>query len=84
MPDIMDEVSFLLQGEGESYSNAWKRFRSAVLALAQVGTPPGKLSLGERVTSLEQAMDAYLGTTAALSSPMPPPVFVRLPAAMPE
>jgi len=63
--DIMDVVSFLLQGEGESYSNALEKVRSAVLALAQVGTPPGKLSLGERVTSLEQAMDAYLGTTGS-------------------
>ncbi|MHC1693644.1 MAG: DegT/DnrJ/EryC1/StrS family aminotransferase [Sphaerochaetaceae bacterium] len=59
--DIMDVVKFLLQGEGDTYDSAVAEVRGAVKHLAEVGTAPGKLSLGDKVVQLEQEMDAYLG-----------------------
>jgi hypothetical protein len=71
--DITDVVSFLLQGEGPAYTSALESVKAAVKNLATIGNPPGKLSLGERVTRLEQEID--------LSSPMRLPAS-RLPSAM--
>ncbi len=59
--DIMDVVSFLLQGESAAYQSALDSVKTAVKQLATLGTPPGKLSLGERVVRLEQEIDRYLG-----------------------
>lgn len=59
--DIMDLVRFLLQGDGAEYDTAVTGVQHALDSLAKIGTPPGKLSLGEKVAELEKEVDAYLG-----------------------
>jgi perosamine synthetase len=59
--DVLDVLRFLIQGEGAAYQRAFDDVAKAVKALDKVGTPPGKLSLGKRVSSLEEEIDAYLG-----------------------
>ena len=59
--DILEVVRFLCQGEGEQYDSAFKNIRGGVSELSKYGHPPGKLSLGDNVLSLEEKVDNYLG-----------------------
>jgi perosamine synthetase len=59
--DVMDVVSFLLQGEGEAYRGAYAAATKAIRALGDQSSPPGKLSLGKAVAELEAEMDRRLG-----------------------
>ena len=63
--DLMEIISFLMQGEGEAYDNAIKAVWEQVKKLDAVATPPGKLSLGKQVAAAEEACNEYLGTTTS-------------------
>ena len=64
--DLMQVIEFLMQGHGDEYDRALGEVREKVLALDKLSTPPGKLSLGDRVEQVEAEVDAYLGTQGAL------------------
>ena len=64
--DLMQVIEFLMQGHGDEYDHALGEVREKVLALDRLSTPPGKLSLGDRVEQVEAEVDAYLGTQGAL------------------
>lgn len=60
--DLMEIVKFLMQGKGADYEAALENVRREVYRLDELSTPPGKLSLGDRVERAEADVDAYLGT----------------------
>ena len=64
--DLMAVVEFLMQGSGAEYNAALAAVREKVCALDKLSTPPGKLSLGDRVEAVEAQLDKYLGTQGAL------------------
>ncbi len=64
--DLMTLVGFMMQGRGEAYEKALDDVRRSVLALDRVSSPPGKLSLDEKVARAEADVDAYLGTRGSL------------------
>ncbi len=63
--DLMEIIAFLMQGEGKAYEKAINAVWKQVKKLAEVATPPGKLSLGSRVEAAEEACNAYLGTDSS-------------------
>ncbi|MHA1682005.1 MAG: DegT/DnrJ/EryC1/StrS family aminotransferase, partial [Promethearchaeota archaeon] len=60
--DVMEFIRFMVNGEGEQYEDAMKGVGSSLRELWRHGTPPGKLSLGDKVLELEEKMDSFLGT----------------------
>jgi len=60
--DIFEFVKFLIQGNGSEYKSALEATKSALSALAEYGSPPGKLSLGDKVLAIEKKVDEYLNT----------------------
>lgn len=64
--DVMALVAFLMQGQGDAHDGALAAVREKVMALDAVSSPPGKLSLGERVERAEADVDAYLGVEGSL------------------
>ena len=60
--DLMEIISFLMQGEGPEYEQAINAVWEQVKKLADVATPPGKLSLASQVEGAEAACNEYLGT----------------------
>ena len=64
--DLMEVIKFLMQGEGKAHDDAIAAVREAVMKLDKVSTPPGKLSLGERVEAVEAQLDEFLGTKGAV------------------
>ncbi len=63
--DLMEIIAFLMQGEGKAYEKAINAVWKQVKKLAEVSTPPGKLSLGSQVEAAEEACNAYLGTSSS-------------------
>ena len=59
--DVMELVKFLMGGAGAEHDAALAEVAAAVAKLAKVSTPPGKLSMGDKVSEVEKAIDAYLG-----------------------
>ena len=59
--DVMEFVKFLMNGKGKEYSAALKEVGAAVAKLSKVSTPPGKLSMGDKVAEVEKMIDKYLG-----------------------
>lgn len=59
--DTFEFVKFLMQGKGAKYTAALKGVKKAIEALGKVSTPPGKLSMGDKVAEVERAVDRYLG-----------------------
>jgi len=59
--DLLEFIRFLVQGEGAEYDSAFEKIRNGISELTQYGTPPGKLSLGDKVLALEGKVDNYLG-----------------------
>ena len=59
--DVLEFVRFLIQGSGSDYESALEKTRDAITSLAEIGTPPGKLSLGSKVEEIEKRIDEYLG-----------------------
>ena len=59
--DLMAIVRFLMQGDGAEHEAATAEVERAVRRLAAVSTPPGKLSLADKVAELEKETDSYLG-----------------------
>ena len=59
--DVMELVKFLMEGKGKEHTAALKEVEAAVKKLAKVSTPPGKLSMGDKVAEVERMVDKYLG-----------------------
>ena len=59
--DVMELVKFLMEGKGKEHAAALKEVEAAVKKLAKVSTPPGKLSMGDKVAEVERMVDKYLG-----------------------
>ena len=59
--DAFEIVKFLLQGRGSKYRAALKDVKASIAALGRLSTPPGKLSMGDKVAEVERAIDKYLG-----------------------
>ena len=59
--DMMELVKFMMNGKGAEYNAALKEVRQAIGKLAKVSTPPGKLSMGDKVAEVERMVDKYLG-----------------------
>jgi dTDP-4-amino-4,6-dideoxygalactose transaminase len=59
--DMMELVKFMMGGRGGEYNAALKEVRQAIGKLAKVSTPPGKLSMGDKVAEVERMVDKYLG-----------------------
>ena len=59
--DMMELVKFMMGGRGGEYNAALKAVRQAIGKLAKVSTPPGKLSMGDKVAEVERMVDKYLG-----------------------
>ncbi|MBQ7566372.1 MAG: DegT/DnrJ/EryC1/StrS family aminotransferase [Oscillospiraceae bacterium] len=64
--DLMEVIKFLMQGEGKAHDDAIAAVREAVMKLDKVSTPPGKLSLGDRVDAVEAQVAEYLHTPSSL------------------
>ena len=63
--DLMEVISFLMQGEGPEYEQAINAVWEQVKKLDAVSTPPGKLTTGKHVEAAEEACNEYLGTTTS-------------------
>ena len=63
--DLMEVIRFLMQGEGEEYNKALEAVWEQVKKLDLLSSPPGKLSLGNKVTEAEAACNEYLGTDSS-------------------
>ena len=59
--DTLEFVKFLMGGKGAAYAAALRDVKAALAKLAAVSTPPGKLSMGDKVAEVEKAIDKYLG-----------------------
>lgn len=63
--DVIEVVQFLMQGSGGEYENALEAVKGSIRELGKHATPPGKLSLGDKVAAVEGAADKYLGTSSS-------------------
>jgi len=59
--DIIDFVKFLVQKNDEKYDEVFKKVEGDLRELAKYGKPPGKLSLGDNVSKLEEEVNKFLG-----------------------
>ena len=59
--DALEFVKFLMQGKGAAYNAALRDVKAALAKLGSLSTPPGKLSMGDKVAEVERAIDRYLG-----------------------
>ena len=59
--DALAFVKFLMQGKGAAYNAALRDVKSALAKLGALSTPPGKLSMGDKVAEVERVIDRYLG-----------------------
>jgi perosamine synthetase len=59
--DTYEFVKFLMGGKGKEYNAALKEVKAAIEKLAKVSAPPGKLSMGDKVSEVERMVDKYLG-----------------------
>ena len=59
--DVMELVKFLMEGKGKEHTAALKEVEAAVKKLAKGATPPGELSMGDKVAEVERMVDKYLG-----------------------
>lgn len=64
--DLMAVIEFLMQGSGKEYDGLMEEIKEKVYALSKIASPPGKLSLGEKVEKAEAEVDEFLGTTGSL------------------
>ena len=60
--DLMEVISFLMQGQGPEYEQAINAVWEQVKKLDTVSNPPGKLTTGDEVAAAEEACNKYLGT----------------------
>ena len=58
--DTFEFVKFLMQGKGAKYAAALKGAKKAIEALGKVSTPPGKLSMGDKVAEVEKMVDVLV------------------------
>ena len=60
--DIVDLIKFFIQKGDDQYDSILKSVESKVRDLADHGKPPGKLSLGDYVSKLEEKVNDFLGS----------------------
>ena len=58
--DVLDVVQFLIRKNEDGYDDALKKVSESIKELYKYGSPPGKLSLGDNVSSLEEKIKEYL------------------------
>ena len=58
--DILQVIRFLVKGEGDIYESLISDVGKKVDELFKYGAAPGKLSLGDKVSELEDKVDAFL------------------------
>ncbi len=63
--DVVELVKFLIQKSDDEYDSVLPEVEAAIQKLAVHGKAPGKLSLGENVSILEEKVNEYLGTDNA-------------------
>ena len=63
--DLMEVISFLMQGDGPEYEQAINAVYEQVKKLDAVSTPPGKLTTDKQVAAAEEACNKYLGTDSS-------------------
>jgi len=63
--DIIALIKFLIMKNDEEYDDALKEVEAAIQKLSRHGKAPGKLSLGENVSLLEEKVNEYLETNNA-------------------
>ena len=63
--DLMEVIRFLMQGEGEQYEQALNAVYEQIKKLDPLSSPPGKLSLGNKVLEAEAACNEYLETDSS-------------------
>lgn len=59
--DTYEFVKFLMGGKGKAYNAALKDVKAALERLGKESAPPGKLSMGDKVSEVERMIDKYLG-----------------------
>ena len=64
--DVIDVVKFLIQKKDEHYDGLLVKTEAALRELAGHGSPPGKLSLGDKVEALEKKVGAFLGADSCV------------------
>ncbi len=60
--DLMEVISFLMQGDGPEYAQALEAVYEQIKKLDAISTPPGKLTTDKQVAMAEEACNKYLGT----------------------
>ncbi len=60
--DLMEVISFLMQGDGPEYDAALEAVYEQIKKLDAISTPPGKLTTDKQVALAEEACNEYLGT----------------------
>lgn len=60
--DVMDVVRFLIQKGDDQYDNILKTVEANMEDLAKHGKAPGKLSLGDNVSKLQEKVNAFLSS----------------------
>ncbi|MCK5094421.1 MAG: aminotransferase class V-fold PLP-dependent enzyme, partial [Spirochaetes bacterium] len=63
--DILQVIRFLVKGEGDTYESLLSDVGKKVDELFKYGVAPGKLSLGDKVSELEDKIDAFLHTSGS-------------------
>jgi dTDP-4-amino-4,6-dideoxygalactose transaminase len=63
--DVLDVIRFLIQKDDDEYDPIMSVLESKVRDLAKHGKPPGKLSLGDNVTKLEERLNSFLHTKSS-------------------
>jgi dTDP-4-amino-4,6-dideoxygalactose transaminase len=65
--DVLEFVKFMMGGKGKEYNSALKEVAAALKRLSAHSSPPGKLSMGDKVAEVERMVDSYLGVEAGSS-----------------
>ncbi len=60
--DVIDVIKFLIQRGDDQYDDILKAVEAKIEDLAKHGKAPGKLSLGDHVSKLQEKVNAFLGS----------------------
>jgi len=59
--DVIEIIRFLIQKSSDEYDAVFKKVEEDIKELAKHGKSPSKLSLGEKVSELEEEVNKFLG-----------------------